>query len=510
MTATATRPQAPPSPPASPPPAAEAGPGARRRRPAHRRGRWPAPRPVSTEALFLGALVLFAVRLGTQPVADNSALLHLRTGVDMVTGAGVPSADPYSWTAAGEPWVVQSWLAEAVAGLAHRAGGWALVALLHATLYGVTALVIARLARTGDALRTLAAAGLALGIGIGFWTPRPLLLGLLGLGLLVTATERERRPGWLVPLAWLWANVHGSFVLGAGWLVLRAAGEALDGDRAAARRRLRQLAAFAAGLAAAAVNPVGPRLLAFPLTAIERREVLSTLVEWRSPDFSRPDALFALAFLAGAAVVLLRARLRWADTLPVATFVVAGLLAQRNLPVAGVVVAPALARAVLAGRPALARPERTRAGGLVIVAMALVAAGFAVAAWRGPHFDLGRYPVEAAAWMDGQGLLGPAHRIAHDVGTGNYLAFRYGRDARVFVDDRLDMYPEAVSRDVDALLAGTPSALRVLDRRQADVVLWRSGDDLPALLDLAGGWRTAYDDGGWVVLTRSPVSGRGR
>ncbi|HEX9994714.1 MAG TPA: hypothetical protein VGB14_17430 [Acidimicrobiales bacterium] len=464
---------------------------------------------MSTEALFVGALVLFAVRLGARPIADNSALLHLRTGVDLLGGLGLPSTDPYSWTAAGHPWVVQSWLAEAVAGLAHQAGGWALVVVLHAALYGATALVVARLARTGDAVRTLAAAGLALGIGIGFWTPRPFVYGLLALALLVTAAERERRPWWLVPLAWVWVNVHGSFVLGAGWLVLRAAGEALDGDRAAAGRRLRQLGAFAAGLAVAAVNPVGPRLLAFPLTAIERRDVLSTLIEWRSPDFSRPDALFALVFLAGAVVVLLRARLRWADTLPVAAFVAAGLLAQRNLPVAGVVAAPALGRALLAGGSA-ARPERTRAGGLVAVAMALVAAGLVASAWRGPHLDLARYPVAAAQWMDGEGLLGPAHRMAHDVGTGNYLAFRYGREARVFVDDRLDLYPEAVSHDVDALLAGTPAALDVLERRQVDVVLWRAGDDLPALLDLAGGWRTAYDDGDWVVLTRSPASSRGR
>jgi hypothetical protein len=508
VTATATRTGTPTSPPGTEPAVAPAAPG-RRRRPAHRRGRWPSPRPVSTESLFVGALVLFAVRLGTAPIADNSALLHLRTGVDMVAGAGVPHTDPYSWTAAGQPWVVQSWLAEALTGLAHAAGGWGLVVLLNAAAYGVTALAVARLARTGDALRTGLAAGLALGIGIGFWTPRPFVLGLLAMAAVVTVAERDRSPWWLVPVAWLWANVHGSFVLGAGWLALRAAGEALDGDRAAARRLVRHLAAFAAGVAAAAVSPVGPRLLTFPLTALQRREVLSTLIEWRSPDFSRPDALFALVFLAGAAVVLVRARTRWADAVPVAAFVVAGLLAQRNLPVAGVVAAPALARALTAGR-APVRPERTRAGGLVAVGLVLAAVAFAVSAWRGPHLDLGDYPVAAAAWMDDHGMLGPAHRIAHDVGTGNYLAFRYGTGARVFVDDRLDMYPEAVSHDVDALLAGTPAALDVLDRRAVDVVLWRHGDDLPDLLDLAGGWRTAYDDGAWVVLTRLPVSPGGR
>lgn len=469
--------------------------------PAARTGWRPALRPPSTESLFVAALVLFAVRLGTTPIGDNSALLHLRTGIDMVGGHGVPRTDPYSWTAAGTPWVVQSWLAEAVAGVAHAAGGWGLVLLLNAALYGVTAWVVLRLARTGTALRTGIAGGLALGVGVGFWTPRPFVYGVLALALTVTVAERERAPGWLVPLAWLWANLHGSFVLGLGWLALRAAGEALDGDRPAAARRLRHLATFAAGCALAAVSPVGPDLLTFPLTALERREVLSTLVEWRSPDFSRPDALFALVFLAGSVLVLLRARVAWRDTLPVAAFVVAGLMAQRNLPLAGVVLAPVLARA-LAAPAAPGRPERTEANLAVAAVLVLAAGAFSLSAWRGPQLDLARYPVAAAEWMDAEGLMAEPHRVAHDVTTGNYLAFRYGREARVFVDDRFDMYPADLSDDVDALLAGTPDALDVLDRREVDVVLWRRSGDLVALMGLAGGWETAYEDGAWVVLTR--------
>ncbi|MDQ4097099.1 MAG: hypothetical protein M3144_04435, partial [Actinomycetota bacterium] len=64
------------------------------------------------ESLFVAALVLLGFRLGALPIADNSMLTHMRTGIDMVTGAGIPREDPFSYTARGTEWVVQSWLPE--------------------------------------------------------------------------------------------------------------------------------------------------------------------------------------------------------------------------------------------------------------------------------------------------------------------------------------------------------------------------------------------------------------
>ncbi|HUR23345.1 MAG TPA: hypothetical protein VMZ73_05675, partial [Acidimicrobiales bacterium] len=297
------------------------------------------------EALFTAAVVLFGFRLGARPIGDNSAFTHLRTGIDMARTGAIPRVDPYSYTAAGEHWVVQSWLPEWTYGWAYRLGGSELVVLEQAVLVAFLAWLVVRLARAGSPLRTTLAAVAAVGVGSALWTPRPLLFGLICMALMITVVERRRSPWLLIPIVWLWVNSHGSFPLGLAWLGARAVGEAVDW-RAWPREAWRYVGGFVAGLLAAVVNPLGPRLLLFPLTLGEKQEAFKNIVEWRSPDFSRGGGYFALAFLGLALVLLMRARLSWRDVVPAVAFLLAAMLAARNIGPLAVVLAPVLGRAV--------------------------------------------------------------------------------------------------------------------------------------------------------------------
>src|SRR3989442_4276369 len=181
-------------------------------------------RPPGLESLFVAAPVLFGFRLGAKAISDNSTFVHLRTGHDIVAGLGIPRADPYSFTGLGHRWVDQSWLAEVTYGWMNRIGGYHWLVAEQAVLMTLLAWAISRLARTGNALRTGPAATVAVGIGAGYWTPRPLLFGLLALAATVTVVERRRSPWLLVPVVLILVNSHGSFPIGVGFLRARAAG----------------------------------------------------------------------------------------------------------------------------------------------------------------------------------------------------------------------------------------------------------------------------------------------
>jgi hypothetical protein len=132
-------------------PAAEAAPRAN----VARWVRLPAPQAL----VVLGAAVAGA-RLGFRPISDNSTLLHLRTGLELIRTGHVPHVDPYSFTAPGHRWVVQSWLASLMYGAAYRVGGHVLVAL-QAAVMAATAGVVALTARSTTAWRSGVAAPLA-------------------------------------------------------------------------------------------------------------------------------------------------------------------------------------------------------------------------------------------------------------------------------------------------------------------------------------------------------------
>ncbi len=469
--------------------------------------RGPVARAPGIESLFVATFALLGLRLGLRRLGDNSLFLHLRTGIDMVRTASIPRVDPYSFTARGRPWVVQSWLAEATYGMAHRLGGFAGVRLEHGVLYALLAWLLARRARTGSPARTALAAALALGVGVVYWSPRPLAFGLVAFALTVTVVVEGRPPWLLVPVVWVWVNSHGSFPLGGAWLVLVALGQWLDRRGDAGRSRppvLPWLVAFLGGLVVSMLNPLGPRLLLFPLTVLDKREAFHHVVEWRPLDLGSPSGLFTATFLAAAVVVVVRGRQRlgWSDLLPAGSMVLMGLLAQRNLPIAAVALAPVLARALQV--PPGAAPPASADGGRLHVVLAGLLGGlallFAATAVREEPLDLQGYPVTA---LDLARQQVPLRRLVTDDVAAGYVILVHGRHAGVFVDDRVDLYPVELTLDYLRLIEGRGRALDILNRYGAEVVVWEAQQPLVRRMEGSGDWRRVGVRDGWAVLVRA-------
>ena len=122
-----------------------------------------------------------------------------------------------------------------------------------------------------------------------------------------------------------------------------------------------------------------------------------------------------------------------------------------------------------------------------------------------PTYDLSGYPVDAVAYLDEHGQVGPGAttRIAAPDTVGNYMEGLFGADASVFIDDRLDMYPTQVVHDELVLYHGDPGWADVLDRWGITTVVWPRDKSLTALLTQSPAWRLEYSDSGWVVFQRT-------
>jgi hypothetical protein len=478
-----------------------------------------APHPAPTQrtgGLIAAILALFGFRAGIRPIADNSMLLHLRTGITIAATGHIPTRDPYSFTAHLHPWVVESWLAELSYGLAYRVGGLHLVVLEQGVLMAALALVVAGLGRVDGTARMIVAAGLPVFAGVALWSQRPLLFGLLGLGLLVLVVLRRWSPWWLLPIGWVWVNTHGSFPLGGLWLVAAYLGSMLD-TRSRPRWLEPYVIAFTGSIALGAINPIGPRLVAFPLEVESKRRIFQTIVEWKSPDFQSTAPLFALVFIAVGMVVAFRSRTPFLYAAPFVAFLVLGLISARNLAAACVLLAPLLAAAL---QPSAADTVGERGDGrsapdaragrdpllrVFAIVLAVVAVVFAVDVYKSPGLYLKSYPTAAEAYLiENHLILG--HRIATQDFVGDYRSLIEGPNSSgVFVDDRYDMYPDQVAMDYRTLLVASAGAPAVLQKWDIDEIVWQESAGLPDLLRLTGGWRKAFSAGGFVVLVRDPT-----
>jgi hypothetical protein len=486
-------------------------------RPSGRRG----PTRLDLFALAGAASALVGAGIGAQRLSDNSFLTHLASGRVMVEH-GVIRSDGLTWTGEGNAIVVQSWLASLLYGLVDAVAGLGGLRLMMAATAAVLAFLCWCLTARSSSLTTRALPMVpVLLVGLRTWSERPLLIGLVLFAVVLLVAEGRGRSPVLLVVGIVWVNIHGSWPLGLILLATRALGAALDSRAANRDMRLGQASGsvnpetprrdlvsgawLGLGLLVGGVaNPYGPSLLLFPLRLLGRSDTLSLIAEWKSPSF---DVDWARAFLLLVliSVVAVSRRSSWRLTLPLLVFVAAALVSRRNIPVATLVLLPALAH----GLPAIGRLDGRRSSKAVRLAT-MTMAGLVVAlpllAVKAPHFDGTRYPEAALDAMDDADLSPESVRYVHQDFVGNYLGLRYEAPV-AWIDDRFELHrPELVADYVVLLDAGSEWS-EVLDRYDAEVLLWPSDAPLTQLVRDVAGWSVVYVDEDWSVLCRPDVAG---
>ncbi|MFZ4519906.1 MAG: hypothetical protein ACOYOP_16065 [Microthrixaceae bacterium] len=459
--------------------------------------------------------------LAAAPLSDNSFLTHLATG-RVLLADGLPATNPF--LRSGGDFPVPSWWWSGALAVAERVGDGTAIRLLVVALAAVLGALLVRLVRAAapeaSPVAVLVPVSLVVLCLLPFLTPRPHLAGFLLLALALVVVGERRSAWWLVPVLATWVNVHGTWLYGLVVLALLCASDVIDGPRAEWDRRaaLRRSAAVVGAavlgtVIGGALYPDRFRLVGLPFEQFgdERaRMALAGFSEWQPAGASHPLTWVLVALGLMAVVATVRTR-RWAAACSSVVLLGFGLSAGRLLPVAAIVLLPWAAGA-LGGAPS---PSAGPAGGagvtaravtalrVVGAALGIAAVGVAVAT---PAYDLSAYPVAAVDWLDARGLVGDPSvvLVSHDY-TGNYLEFRDGPGARVWVDDRPGDELAIAYATLNHLRPGWRDAL---DRSRAQVVLWNDTRPLTAELARDPGWVTAARLDGFTVFCRAPMADR--
>ena len=419
-------------------------------------------------ALLAAAVTLFA----PQVMNDGDTLWHVAAGQWMLDHGQPPQVDPFSYTIAGQPWHDHEWLSEVVMALAYRAAGWTGVALLGAAAAGATIGLLGReLVRRLDPAPALAALIVAAGCIAPSLVLRPHLLMLpllvLWTGSLIEARVRGRAPPLgLAALATVWANAHGSVVF-----------------------------ALASALCAL-ITPFGVDGLLYPLK-VSGMTTLSSITEWRSPDFSTPQPL-EIALLAGLFVIAWRGvRIPLLRLVLLLGLLHLSLQHQRHQMLLAVVGVLILAEA--AGRTPAAEGSAPKLGPIAWLGAAL---GLALVALRLiVPFSLQQGPTLPIAALDQVPPSLRAQPVLNDYGMGGYLIFR---GVKPFIDGRADaeLYGDAFSARYDAVVSNRAALEETLAERHVAWTLFPPSSPAVRLLDAEPGWRRLYSDPYAVVHIR--------
>jgi hypothetical protein len=278
-----------------------------------------APRPVRLRDAvaannLLGALVLIVtivvLLIGPQLFVPDS-WLTLVSGRE-VARHGLPHHEVTTTIARGRVWTDQQWLAHLIYYGLDRTGGLGLTVVFHALMVGgaLATTVIASRVRGATARMTLLAAVVGLLIAPWSWQLRAQSVALplfaLTLALLATDPRRSLRRSYLVfPVLILWANIHGSVILGAALVSLAGAVALVSLARrppdAPATPWWRSCLFLIAPWACVLASPYGTDLVAYYRLLLYESPVSRTIQEWKAPA---PSGYLLVFFTVAAATGL--------------------------------------------------------------------------------------------------------------------------------------------------------------------------------------------------------------
>jgi hypothetical protein len=269
--------------------------------------------------IFLALWLVLMVGGRSRFLQDPGTFWHTVVGEQMLTTGRLIYTDTFSFTFAGQRWSPHQWLGECVMALLHRLDGLDTLLLASVTILAALYTWLAcRLMRAG--LHWSVAAimvALTVAASSSHFHIRPHLATIVGMGctmafLLDFEVGRisASRMFWLVPIYWLWSNLHGGMLGGLGTM-----GFALAGWTLARMLRLptpieryRQILPLvglmvACGLTAL-INPYGTRLPQIWMEIMDS-PVLPHIVQEHAPlSIHKPDGLMVL-FFAGAYLFML-------------------------------------------------------------------------------------------------------------------------------------------------------------------------------------------------------------
>jgi len=450
---------------------------------------------------------------------DPDMWWHLKMGEVIWTTHHVPTADAFSYTTGHHSTVPQEWLSQVLIYGAYRWAGYS--GLMLWLSFFTSALLI-----SGYVLCSLYSGNVKVGWAgalmiwlfatVGY-AVRPQMIGyfLLTIELLILHFGRIRSPRWflcLPPLFALWVNCHGSFSFGLGvaGLVLFCSFfnfqmGLLESSSWEPRRRLILGLALAASAAALFLNPVGIKLIKYPVDVMLHLPInLSSIAEWKPLQMNTARGVALLAAIAGIflSVIIRRSKLLWHELALLAAAAWFAVHHERMTFVFGILEAPTLCR-LLSTAWDNYDPEKDR----WLPNTAIVTLSLLTVVWV---FPSRRYmeqqaealsPVKAVEFIKTHHLSG---NMLNEYVFGGYLIWAAPQHP-VFIDGRGDIFEwTGVLDDYGKLvtLDGDPSV--VLDKYKINFCLLSRGESVAKILPLLHGWSTIYTDNVSVIIARTP------
>lgn len=428
--------------------------------------------------LFIGIFAMFF--LWSYMTLDPDFGWHLRSGQYFIEH-GIPNYDIFTYTASTFHWVNHEWLSDIIAALLYSIGSFELLAVVYAALWTTAFAIVGR----GVHAAFLVAGAVAV---LPFAGVRALTWSMFGLALLHLIL-RQKNKKWRNTLPFLflvWANLHGSFLIGiayGGWQVLR-------------EKSWRLLGIGVVSLATTFINPYGIELYTEVFRTMFDSELHATIIEWAR--FALPIGVIPYA-LAWVGLTVYRNRRDWRRYVQFETLLfVMAVTSMRMTPLFVLMSLNGLQQTVRDIRdetPKKYRPQQARLAamaGVVLVCVSLLAP--VAESVSGNALSI-LYPARAVQYLREHPCQG---NLFNSYNFGGYLIWQLPGQ-KVYIDGRMPSWEHGDSTYMKEYL-------RILENESYRNEQFAQYDIECVLVENTAKIRTQLKNQGWKVVVDDEYS----
>ena len=495
--------------------------------------------------LIVPALAFIALATNREYLADFWH--HLARGKAIVESGAMVDRDLFTFTVAGREFQDVNWLTQVIYYRLFEWGGLDLVQVVNALITAITfGWLVCLCHRLCGSWAIAAAVGAASFFGL--WqvlTIRPQTFSLLLFVILLDILTRQKRSLLIFApvIIGLWANLHGAFPAGImllGCFALAAAWGEFQEQREGGNSFSAAFAALfvcgrlwlwagviIASVGATLVNPYGWRIYQYVgLTsniAAQRR-----IDEWLPPSWDQwiGMAWFVSLFVFGGLVVVQRIRVgKWISAREAMLLLCFGLLASRSIRMVAwwlIVLAPVMA--VMVGRLSRAvhapkdgpeepsyggeRPSRGAAISVAVMALFLLTALPAFQHWNPLLAGRSQPRTEDALDIIHAKLktIPSNGRVFTRLEWGEYLTWAFHPQHKVFMDGRIEIYPDEVWQEYSDVTTGRPGWAWILKKYDINVLIldpaYHGRTGLLGCVEQSNHWHRVAECGPAVLYVR--------
>jgi hypothetical protein len=479
--------------------------------------RSPFKKDFSLPFLLASLVFLFTMVFRIQLFADPDTLMHIGSGKWIFDHLTIPSQDPFSFRTNGLRWIDHEWLAQLLMAGVFSVGGYFGLQLLISICFAISIFWLARfLSNRIPPIYTVLIITFVFCSLLSHLLARPHILTwpciVIWFESLSEAVERKSSPPWyLAFIMVLWANLHGSFILGLLTLPLFALDTVIQYPK---EKHLEILGGWVKFILLSVIcsflTPHGLSGVSFGINLISSGYI-HHIIEWAPTggyDLLPVEFWFLLIL-----VLSLTGRLKL--TFP-KTILLIALMHQsfahvRYTSIMGLILPFLIASALpwskgratqedltMEGeRDARSEPTFFLKGLLTLIGCVFILTGI-VSHFRVNGDDSVNNPKSAVDFSQEKKLNG------HVLNYYNFGGYLIHRDIPVYIDGRADVYGDKnVERYFEVTGSSEPEKIqKFLDEDQIDWTIFPPDQKIVLFLNQDSRWRNIYQDKFAVIHTR--------